>query len=556
MDRLYALLKQISAQLAVLTVSQRLAIGLCAALIAASLLWLLQWSTAPDMVPVFTGEFSWKQLSEVEGSLKINGIDYQMRGRRVLVRAKDRNNAIRILHESDAVPDDGGLDIEWLIENTSPFKAESDKAYERNVAWGNKLAEIITTSPLVTRASVMINPTTKRRVGFKGDVPTASVNVTLKSGQKMTQQMVRGLAGLVSRAVSGLEPHNVEVIDGTTLRKYSVPAPDEADAVGFLDEIKKHEQHLQAKVMEVLAYIPNVIVNVSVELDNTRSKTEKQTFDKPQLKTEDTKSDETNAPETSGEAGANANLGMGLSSGAGGGSSNSEDSKTEFFPPNVKEKTTVQKVAPDRRRVTASIMVPRSWIVSVYQIVQPDAANPTDDELKPVKTIELKKIEDSVAATILADASDITKNVKVDVYPDLDHQGQPLGGPYVAAAQAAGMDAVTVAKTYGPQVGLALLALLSLVMMMRVVRKSADLARADEREDLHGGQAEGDEDAELYVADGAVGRAVLSGGFLEGQELDENEMRYQELSEQVSNLVDGDPSAAAELISGWIKEND
>ena len=66
MERLRQLLSNISAQLSVLTVSQRLAVGLCAALVAGSLLWLLQWSTSPEMVPLVTHDFSYEQLDAAE----------------------------------------------------------------------------------------------------------------------------------------------------------------------------------------------------------------------------------------------------------------------------------------------------------------------------------------------------------------------------------------------------------------------------------------------------------------------------------------------------------
>ena len=78
MDRLRQWSNQISAQLSVLTVSQRLAIGLCAALVAGSLLWLLQWSTTPELVPLITQEFTFDELEAAEQSLSSNGIRYEV----------------------------------------------------------------------------------------------------------------------------------------------------------------------------------------------------------------------------------------------------------------------------------------------------------------------------------------------------------------------------------------------------------------------------------------------------------------------------------------------
>ena len=80
MDRLRQLTAYIAAQMSVLTVSQRLAIGLCAALIAGSLLWLLQWSTTPELVPLVTTELSYDDVTAAEQALNAGGVFYETVG--------------------------------------------------------------------------------------------------------------------------------------------------------------------------------------------------------------------------------------------------------------------------------------------------------------------------------------------------------------------------------------------------------------------------------------------------------------------------------------------
>ena len=70
MERLRQLVAYINAQLGGLNASQRLAIGLCAALIAGSLLWLMQWSASPEFVPLLTHEFSYTELDSTEEVLR------------------------------------------------------------------------------------------------------------------------------------------------------------------------------------------------------------------------------------------------------------------------------------------------------------------------------------------------------------------------------------------------------------------------------------------------------------------------------------------------------
>ncbi len=556
MDRLAETLKQINERLAMLSLSQRIAIALCAALIATSLLWLLQWSTAPVMTPVVEGEFSIEELTAAEEALRNAGVKFEARGSRLLVRADDRDNASRILYQADAAPKESRLSLEDLIASSSPFKPESDKSFERIVAWQNHLERVLETSPLVDKASVLLNPTTQRRIGHKTDVPTASVFVTLESGAELNAQSVHGIAATVARSVSGLELHNIDVINAATMKSHRVPAPDEADAAGFLDEIRKHEDYLQKKVEQVLTYIPGAIVNVSVALDNSRSLTQRQVYDKPQVKVEDSKSEESGTVASPAEPGVNANLGMGLSSGGGGDSLRSEDSKTEFFTPNLTEKTTIQEIAPSRRRVTAAVMVPRSWLVRIYKRSTPDVEDPTDDQLADIRALQLASIESSVSRVILAEGDAGGNDVSVDVYPDLDEQGRPFAASMLASLEQTPKDAaMSMARDYGAPVGLGALALISLMMMMRVVKRTTHLvgaAHADADEDDEDEDADGH--AVLRVGGGPVGKAMRTGGFLQGQELSDTDLRYTELSEQVSELVEGDPQAAAELLAAWIKE--
>ena len=99
--------------------------------------------------------------------------------------------------------------------------------------------------------------------------------------------------------------------------------------------------------------------------------------------------------------------------------------------------------------------------------------------------------------------------------------------------------------SYGPQAGLAGLALLSLVMMVRLVRKSARVV--DGLPLKVTADVEPEEPRPLDSAEATE-------GYLVGQEVDEDTVRYQNLSQQVSKMVEEDPQGAAELIRQWMSE--
>jgi flagellar biosynthesis/type III secretory pathway M-ring protein FliF/YscJ len=559
MNRVRRLLNHIATQLGGLTLSQRLAIGLCAALVAVSLLWLMQWSTTPEMIPLVAHDFAFDDLDAAEEALRNNGIRYQLYGSRIYVRDSDRHNALRLVHAAEALPDGSLFDMAAVVTDDNPFQSPEARAYAQNYAKGNELAKIIGTSPYVKKASVIVNPASKRRLGGVGDVPSASVTVTLAAGREMTQEVVEGFAKLVSGAVAGLKPHNVYITDARTLRSHSMPHPDDAAGFDLLSIVKRREEHYRTKILSKLADIPGVQVAVTVELDTSKRVTQNIKHDVPQPRVEQTSSTEQSAGSQATEPGVQANLGQAISGAIGGQTQSIEESKTENFEPKLSQTETVEHFPFATRKVTAAIGIPRSFLQGVLQSQRPDAKDqPRDDDpaFTAVRDAQVARVKSSVARIVMAKSPD---DVEVDVYPDGEWTADGGGwsrtpSPSALAMQQGGMaDYVEMFKTYGPQAGLAILALFSLFMMTRMARKSVESLGA--RRPRHTALAqEAAEEVPLTVAAASVGQAQVSGSLLTGKEVDPESLRYQELGTEVSKMVERDPLGAAELIRRWVTE--
>lgn len=559
MDRFQQLLKQVADRIGLLTVSQRLALGLCAALIVVSLLWLMQWSTEPDLVSLVNYEFALDELDAVEDSLSASGRPFEIRGTRVYVRAADRHNVLRVLHSADALPEGSLYDMASVVSDDNPFRSPESRVFAQNFAKGNELAKIIATSPGVKKAAVLINPKTKRRVGGQSDVPTASIHVTLAPGREMSMSMVEAFATLVSGAVAGLRPHNVFVMDARTMRSYHVPSPDDPGSADYLSMVKERESHYVAKIMGKLGDIPGLRASVTVELDSSKSVKQTQTYHQPQLKTETSKSSEQSARSSPTEAGVQPNLGQAVTQTQGGGSESTEDTLTENFEPQLSEKTTVEKFPFSTKHVTATVGIPHSFIVGVFRARHPDKGeSPPDDdnEYVAVRDAELARVRASVERIIMAKSPD---DVVVDVYPDMtwspDGTGYAQSPVQMVSADLGGEDESIMGflTRHGPQVGLAGLAAISLVMMMRIARKSPSvLSPAVVSEDA--GEPESGDEPFLSTGAQAVGQASAAEGFLMGKEVGEEVLRAQELGAEVSKLVTEDPQGTADILRRWMEE--
>ena len=562
MERLRQLLNFISAQMTGLTLSQRVAIGLCAALIAGSLLWLLQWSTTPETVPLVNTKFTYDDLQVAEEALKAKGVSYDVVGTRILVREVDRHNAVRVLHSAGALPEGSLFDMAAVVADQNPFQSPQARAYAQNYAKGNELAKIISTYPFVEKASVLVNPRTKRRLGGSTDVPTASIAVTLKPGREMSGEAVEGFAKLVAGAVAGLKPFNVNITDSRTGRSYNVPRPEDAVGFGYLGIVKKHEDHLRKKIMDKLADIPGLRATVTVELDTSKRTTQKFTYHEPQPKVDSAQSTEMSSARQPAEPGVQPNLGTAVTAGPSGEVSTTEETKTENFPPQPSETEIIEQGPFVPKGVTAAVGIPRSFIVGVYRAQDPDAPDaPKDDdpEFAAIRDAQIARVQSSVERIVQARSA---QDVQIDVYPDMEWSAeggtwrQASGGTAVSSAGGEVPGALVVARTYGPAAGLGALALMSLFMMVRMVRKSTEMiGPAAARAGAEFSEMP-EEEAVLTVGPRAVGQAEGAEGLLTGKEVDERTLRFQELSREVTKMVEEDPAAAAELVRRWVEEAD
>jgi flagellar biosynthesis/type III secretory pathway M-ring protein FliF/YscJ len=128
-----------------------------------------------------------------------------------------------------------------------------------------------------------------------------------------------------------------------------------------------------------------------------------------------------------------------------------------------------------------------------------------------------------------------------------------VGTAGMAQASIESMDGLTMVRGYGPQVGLGMLALLSLFMMMRIVRSVPQRPPSVTSAASKPSPVE-EEEFLLATGSGAVGKASVSESLLVGREVDDETLRYQELTEEVTKLVEADPESAAELLKRWMED--
>jgi len=550
MEFLRKSLVQVAQHLSGLTTSQRLAIGLCAVLVVLSMVWLLQWAAHPEMVPVvFEGFSSPDQLLSAENELRGMGIPYQVEGSKIFVGRSDRDRVLARLGERQMLPADTSLTIEKIIEDDSPFRSQADSHRIWAYAKANKLSKMLSDFRGIQRAKVVIDKPMRRGLGSVTATPTASVMVWTQPGRGLAAENVDAIAGFVAGAVAGLDATKVGITDARTGKSYRVRDHDSASAAAsdLLELAKKAEEHYTQKVRDQLRAIPGVVVNIFAELESSARQEYHRTQDKTiDLEIESTKQIETRS-RGGAEPGVVPNVGQTVASVSS--PSDQSEKKTE----RIKSEPADERVVRTEtglgaiRQLNAAVNVPRSYLKAVF-LQQPGNEGKEADDVALLGTGQLDEIRKQVMPLIHANDP---QQVQVTMYYDVS--APALSGD---VTEAASMGALDLTKTYGQQVGLGALAVVSLFMMLLLSRRAPVSVGADGT--VLAGLGAGEiPTAEVLAGEAPpVGDAQEGRGILVAQELDEQSVRTGEMIDQLNDLVREDPASAAGLVKRWMeKEN-
>ncbi|MGB4258947.1 MAG: flagellar M-ring protein FliF C-terminal domain-containing protein [Phycisphaerae bacterium] len=560
MEFLRKLVLQTQEHLKGLTPSQRLAIGSCGALIVVSLLWLVQWGSQAELVPLLDQPITAAELAPIEQRLSALGIEHKVVGEVVMVPAEKRARLLAQLTESQALPKDISIGLDKLINDNNVWVSQEQQAWRRTVALSNELSKILREFSGVQEARVLLDRAMKRTVTGPPITPTASVFVKLAPGETLTKERTFAIASLVSRAVAGLDISNVAVTDARTNRSMSVPSKDDASAFGAdeLELLAKKEEHYARKIRDLLANIPGLLVEVRAELDPENRKETRQEYSKPYAVTDETESTIQDRSVQAGGPGVVPNTAKVIGS-TGPIDRMEKNTNKATYETKTTAIVTTESLRHGIKRLSASVNVPRSYLAAIFRNAN-NGKEPSDAELKTAAQEELEKIAEMVR-TVLA-VKDDADAVAVQWFHD-----DALAPAGIAMSETPiGGDLFTFMRLYGGKAGVVALGALSLLMMLMMVRKVGEgpVLPGEEPPKLFGrsagkkgkNQEEGEEETDqstLVMGVPPVGEAALQEHLLVGREVDESTLRIQQVVEQIGNMVKDDPKASAEILQRWIE---
>lgn len=549
MDMLKTQWLRIVQQLSGLSASQKMLVAALVTIMVMTMLYWARYAGTAEMEALLDQPFSSDEIARVTAKLASRGIRYQVAGDRVMVPSDRKYEALADLSYDQLLPRNTETGFDIIAKQINAFMPNSQVQAMYIQAKQITLARVIGNYPGVSNATVLIDPKDEVRLGKNSISPTAMVTIQTRGGERFDiKRLVAASADAVVGAQAGLQRKNITVIvDG---RSYPVQdREDDSVLAGDQLEWKYQSEHLmEDKLREQFSYIHGLIASVTVDV-NIRSEQAQETIvDKNNFLYKETSiSNHTEEGSSAGrgmtDVGASANTQISIDGNGGGGDSttnNTSEDKTQFTL--IPSQKLIQSKTPAGKPtvVGAVVRVPRSYFVRMYRTLHTASAdnNPSDAQLKDVMEAELASIRDGIKkCTGLKEDADVSVATYADVTPDLA----------LAAEQTAAVSSPMTLMLGGhiKEIGVGVLAVLSLFMVMMMVRKGAPVpVMANAPEPVLPQM--------LSAAEHLAGEVGEGDSALDGMELDEDAVRAQQMLGQVSTLVKENPDAAANLVKRWL----
>jgi flagellar biosynthesis/type III secretory pathway M-ring protein FliF/YscJ len=488
--------------------------------------------------------------------LRDRSITWKDRNGDVYVPAEHRIPILATLAESKQITTDQ-INFSTILKDASPFTSRDLQKRQFLVAKMNVVAGMISEMSGVDRATVVIDQPERSGIGHAHVPPSASVTV-MPSGDHVTQTQADAIARMVAGAHAALHIENVEVIDARTSRSIRAQGDDAMMANRHLELKQAHEKRVEANIRKLLGHIRGVLIAVNAQIDASETLRREVDVKDPKLGVERESAYERTASNQYGptEPGVRPNAGqVTLVTNARTSSVNENRVDTKTRPAFGKTELEKREDQGYAVQINATVKVPRSWFVQLYRIEQGDEqAEPSEQQLQPIIDRETQRLQGEIEPLIDTDAMQRAQagTVVVSMYADLAAASVgALGGPGVAGGGGEGIADGIVGNGVLKTVGLAALALVSLVLMFMMVRKAGQREELPTAEELVGiPPALAGDDGDL------VGEASESAPAMEGVEIDDESLRRKQMLDQINELAVKEPGEAATLLRKWIASND
>lgn len=497
------------------------------------------WASQPETVaisPMASG-----RSDQVLNRLRSVGIDAEVQAGQIVVPVDQQDRAIVLLVQGDLLSEDSAAAFDQMVVSQSPWTTneQGDRAFL--IAKQKVLGRILMNIQGVRVAQVVLAEPRDTGFGKTAIRPSASVTITT-TGNRDVKSIVPAIAGLVSGAVAGMQPQDVDIVHANTGQAFNTGDKEDMLANDQVELVYRLEKYHKQKIERQLSYIPSVLVAVNVRTDSiAREVTEGWKYDKAQLVlSERTLETEEKNIVASGEPGPRSNTGLDINSVNRPGSVRIQnETETAMGERPILEKSQRVHSGHKTQKINVTVNVPRTFFVDLFKRRNPDnEGEPDDATLQPIVDRQLAMIQAQIEPLIDAESQGL---IAAHMIPDVGTAGSLPG--------TAGLESVMSSGWIGP-VGVSLLALLAVGLMVYAVRNATRPESLPSLEELAGVPPT------LPAEEDLIGEVDEHEATMEGMELDEEQLKSRRMAEQISDMIKANPGDAGAILGKWVRTND
>jgi flagellar M-ring protein FliF len=267
-----------------LTRGRRIALagGLLAVIVL--IIGAIMWQPGHSLTPAYTNLSDEDQMQILALMKKNNVKDFKLEGGTLSVPSGQMLD-YRMMLAQEGLPNSGS-GVGWEKFDEQSFgKTDFDQRINKLRALQGELARSISKLDPVDAARVHIVMPTESVFAEDRKPTTASISLRLKPGKQMSQRQIQGVLHLVARAVEGLDPSHIAIVDqeGNMLTQSE-------DKTGGIDTVtstqrsyqKRIETEMEAKITEILSRLVGqnkVVAKVQADIDFTQVEKTIEDFD-------------------------------------------------------------------------------------------------------------------------------------------------------------------------------------------------------------------------------------------------------------------------------------
>lgn len=539
-------LAQIQAQLNTLNASHKLLIGCVVVILCMTLFLVMIWSSESDMVELANYNIDTAKKATFLQALDDEGIQYKVVGNTIRVPQSKIRKALNHLVSIGVSPQITADAFDKYVKSQNGFASDKTNQTNYDIFLQQILGGVLKETNGIDSATVVISRPLQVGLGKTYERPSATVHVKT-SGVQLNKARVEGIAAMVSGAVAEMDPQDVVVFDGNTMRKYTVADEEYLDASEYLVEKRKAELNIQEKIARSLKEINNLIVEVNAEVDLTRKTTQLETYDPDksvsQVKRESSSETNTENTKDGGAPGVASNTGATIAgAGATGTTSTSSDTDTEYDTAIGSEKTITKDMPGKITQINAVVKVPRSYFVKLYKQMNQDTTDePTEQDLEPIIAKRVIAIKSDVEPLTKAEQAG---TVEVSMYYDFDmDQGAEAG-------TTAGFGMGSIVQNLQKHAVVGALVAASLFCCFLLLKRASSEPEMPNINELAGVPPNLPTEEEL------IGEASELSSPMTALELDEDQIANRQVLDQISEMIQENPDEVANVVERWIRSSD